>query len=246
MKISIVTVCRNSAATIGDTLRSVAAQRHRDIEHIVIDGASTDTTLEIVREHGTHVSCVLSEPDRGIYDAMNKGLALATGDFVGFLNADDAYANEKVLERIAGAASDSQSDVIYGDLVYVDQNDPVKVFRRWHSGAFAKSKLRFGWMPPHPTFYVRTQILKSQGGFDTRYRIAADYDCMMRSLLRPDARVAYVDDVLVHMRTGGASNHSLKAVVRKSREDLHIIRRQRLGGIFTLACKNLRKIPQLF
>jgi glycosyltransferase len=178
---------------------------------------------------------------------MNKGLALATGEFVGFLNADDVYADEKVLARIASAAAESQSDWVYGDLEYVDQNDPSKVFRHWQSGAFAPSKLRFGWMPPHPTFYARTEMLKSQGGFDTRYRISADYDCMMRSLMRTDARVAYVNEVLIRMRTGGASSsHSLMAVVRRCREDFNIIRRNRLGGIVTLACKSLRKIPQFF
>lgn len=246
MKVSIITVAYNCASTISDTLRSVASQTHKAVEHIVIDGASTDATLAIVNEYGAHVASVVSEPDSGIYEAMNKGLALATGEFVGFLNADDVYANEQVVARIAGAADELQSDVVYGDLVYVDQNNLGKVFRRWHSGTFAPSRLRFGWMPPHPTFYVRTQILKSQGGFDTRYRIAADYDCMLRTLMSPGAQVAYVDDVLVHMRTGGASNNSFNSVVRKSREDLDAIRRNGLDGVFTLACKNLRKVPQLF
>jgi glycosyltransferase len=250
MKVSVITACYNSAATILDTLRSVASQRDVQCEHIVVDGASKDATPVLVRQHGSHVALLVSEPDAGIYDAMNKGLALASGEWVGFLNADDVFADERSLARIALAAASGAGphrvDAVYGDLVYVSAADPEQVVRRWRSGAYAPDRLRFGWMPPHPTFYVRTAKLRRLGGFDTRFRIAADYDCMLRYLRCPAARVIYVEEVLVRMRTGGASNGSLRAVLRKSAEDLQAIRRNQVGGLLTLGCKNLRKLPQLW
>lgn len=242
MKISIVTVAYNSGRTIADTLHSVARQTHQSIEHIIIDGASTDDTLSQVKLHGTRVDRLLSEPDRGIYDAMNKGLALASGEFVGFLNADDTLAAPDTVARIANAAADV--DVIYGDLIYVHQVENDKRLRYWQSGQFAPSRLRFGWMPPHPTFYVRRSLLAQIGSFDVRLRIAADYDFMLRCLLHSGMRVAYIPDVLVKMRAGGASNRSLSAMWLKSAEDLNVLRRNQVGGIVTLMCKNLRKFPQ--
>jgi glycosyltransferase len=243
MKITVITVCYNSSATIAEALASVAAQRHPRVEHIVVDGGSRDGTQQIVRASGQRVAHLISEPDRGIYDAMNKGLSLATGDYVGFLNADDALADPSVLARIADAARD-QPDAVYGDLVYVRERRPDRVVRVWHSGSFHHDKLRRGWMPPHPTFYVRRELLGSLGLFDTGMRIAADYDFMMRCLSRPGTRAVYVPHVLVRMRMGGASNSSLRALRRKSAEDLVAIRRYGLGGWGTLLRKNLRKLPQ--
>ncbi len=245
MKITVITVCFNSAASIADTLDSVAAQSHPDIEHIVIDGASADETVAIVRDRGQHVARLISEPDRGIYDAMNKGLGLATGDLVGFLNADDMFAHRHVVASIARAAQgDPTADAVYGDIVYVRADRPDQVLRYWRSGEFTRSKLRFGWMPPHPTFYVRAAKLAEIGHFNDQLRIAADYDFVLRSLARPDARAAYVRDVLVRMRMGGASNRSIKAMLRKSQEDLWALKRSGIGGWPTLICKNLRKLPQ--
>ena len=244
MKLSIITVSYNSAATIGDTLRSVAAQTHPDIEHIVVDGDSTDATLDVVRAEGRHLARVLSEPDRGIYDAMNKGLRLASGDFVGFLNADDMLATPHTAARIADAAS--TADAVYGDLVYVHQDRPQAVLRYWSSGAFSPARLRFGWMPPHPTLYLRRSVQQALGEFDLRLRIAADYDFMLRCLGLPGLRVAYLPEVLIRMRTGGASNRSLAALRNKSREDLFALRKNGVGGWLTLLCKNGRKLPQFF
>jgi len=246
MRISIVTVAFNSAATIADTMRSVAQQTHGDIEHLVIDGASTDNTLEVVRDHGKQLATVLSEPDHGIYDAMNKGLALATGDFIGFLNADDMLASTEVVASIARAAAAPGIDAVCGDLVYVRKNRPDEVVRYWRCGQFTPSRLRFGWMPPHPTLYVRRALVDQLGGFDTRLRIAADYEFMLRYLGRPGTRVHYVPQVLVKMRMGGASNRSLGAVWRKSHEDLLALKRNEAGGLLTLLCKNARKLPQFF
>jgi glycosyltransferase len=246
LKITIVTVAFNSAETIGDTLKSVAAQTYADIEHIVIDGASKDGTVDLVRAQGSRVARLVSEPDRGIYDAMNKGLALASGDFVGFLNADDMLASSGVVASIAAAAAGPDIGAVCGDLVYVRKDHPDAVVRYWRCGAFARSRLRFGWMPPHPTLYVRRSLLADLGLFDTRLRIAADYDFILRYLNRPDMQVAYVPEVMVKMRLGGASNRSLQAVLRKSREDLLALRQNDVGGLFTLLCKNARKLPQFF
>jgi glycosyltransferase len=246
MKITIITVAYNSARTIGDTLDSVAAQTHPDIEHIVIDGASSDDTLAIVRARGARLARLVSEPDHGIYDAMNKGLALASGDFVGFLNADDMLVSMDIISSVAAAAAKPGIGAVCGDLVYVRQDQPDSVVRVWRCGAFARSRLRFGWMPPHPTLYVQRGLLAELGLFDTRLRIAADYDFILRYLNHPGMQVAYVPKVLVKMRLGGASNRSLRAVLRKSREDLIALRRNDVGGWFALLCKNARKLPQFF
>jgi len=243
MKVTIITVAFNSASTIGDTLASVASQTHPDIEHLVIDGNSTDATMDIVRRHGARVAKALSEPDRGIYDAMNKGLAMATGDLVGFLNADDVLNGPDAIAALVEAASPGR-DMVYADLVYVRADDLGRVVRHWRSGLFRRTSLRLGWMPPHPTFYVRRDVLRSVGEFDTQLRIAADYDFMLRCLCRPSVDVGYLPQVLVRMRTGGASNANLQSLLRKSREDLSALRRHRVGGWLTLIAKNLRKLPQ--
>ena len=243
MKISVITVAYNSAATIGDTLRSVAEQTHPEVEHIVIDGASTDRTLDVVRAEGRHVWQLVSEPDAGIYDAMNKGLRLATGDFVGFLNADDMFADRTVLEQLAVAMANA--DIVYGDLNYVDGHNSLRTVRRWRSGHFQQSRLAWGWMPPHPTFYFRLQMFRPER-FDVRYRIAADYDFMLRCLSQSSPRVAYLKQVLVLMRTGGASNRSLTALWQKSKEDYWVLRKNHLSGLFGLVAKIGRKLPQVF
>jgi glycosyltransferase len=242
VKITIITVAYNSAGTIADTLASVAAQTHADIEHIVVDGGSTDGTQAVVNARGSAVSRFVSERDAGIYDAMNKGLAMATGDWVGFLNADDAFAHTHIVAAIAKAAA-SDADVIYGDLLYVGE-ESGRTVRYWRAGRFQPRRLRLGWMPPHPTLYVRRSLMKTVGGFDTTLRIAADYEYMLRLLTRPSVRVRYLPQVLVRMRTGGASNRSARAVFVKSSEDLTALRRHRVGGWFSLACKNLRKLSQ--
>lgn len=246
MKISIVTVAFNSDRTIADTLRSVAVQTYPKVEHIVIDGASTDDTLQQVRQHGAHVAMLRSEPDGGIYDAMNKGLALASGDFVGFLNADDMLASPDAVAAIARAAAAPEIGAVCGDLVYVRADRPDEVLRHWRCGTYSPRQLRFGWMPPHPTFYLRRSLLEQVGGFDVRLRIAADYDFMLRCLRLPGMQLGYVSEVLVKMRMGGASNRSLRALLHKSSEDLQALRRNQVGGLFTLVCKNLRKLPQFF
>lgn len=244
MKISLITATFCCATTVGDCLASVARQTHRDIEHIVIDGASTDQTLPILQQHRSELATLVSEPDGGVYDALNKGLALCTGDAVGVLHGDDVLADERVLERIAAAFTDPAVVACYGDLVYVAKHNPARVVRYWRAGEFSEKRLRRGWMPPHPTFYARRSLYERAGGFDTDFRIAADYEFMLKMLSAATGKIAYLPEVLVRMRTGGLSNRSLGNLLQKSREDYRAIRRHRMGGVGTLVCKNIFKIGQ--
>jgi glycosyltransferase involved in cell wall biosynthesis len=246
LKISVITVVLNRRDTIEDTLRSVAIQSYGDVEHIVIDGCSSDGTLDVLNDCRNQIDVLLSEEDRGIYDALNKGIAMATGDVVGFLHADDVFADITVLSRIADAFADETVDATYGDLVYVREVDMARVIRHWSAGHFSKSKLMWGWMPPHPTFYVRRSIYTQLGGFDLRYRIAADYDTILRFLGRGKVRAAYIPEVLVKMRLGGVSNRSLANILLKSWEDYLCLRRNGVGGFGALVFKNLNKVGQFF
>lgn len=249
MKISVITATYNCGKTLRTTLESVASQTHPDIEHLVMDGGSEDDTLDLVRGWTAHPLTLESGRDKGIYDALNKGIAKASGDVIGFLHADDVLQDERVLEKIARAFEDPAVQAVYGDLVYVAPDDLSKVIRTWHSGEFHVRKLRQGWMPPHPTFYVRRSLYGRLGGFDLQYRIAADYDNMLRLLSGGDGRgvkAAYIPEVLVRMRTGGVSNRSLRNILQKSREDLRIARRNGVGGLRTVALKNLSKIGQFW
>ncbi len=244
MKVSVITVSFNSAATIGYTLDSVACQQGVDVEHVVVDGGSTDHTLQIIARSSDRRLCWQSEPDQGIYDAMNKGVARAKGDVIGFLNADDSFADDHVLSEVMRCFESPDVVAVYGDLVYVSADDGHRVVRHWRSGAYTPASLKFGWMPPHPTFYVRRSVFESIGRFDTSLRIAADYDLLVATLMDAKGRVAHVPRILVKMRTGGISNGSLRAVLRKSREDLAVIHGHRLWSLATLAFKNVRKLVQ--
>ena len=247
MKITVITVCFNSAAHIGDALTSIDSQRDVSLEHIIVDGASLDDTLAVVARHAAPWRTVVSEADRGIYDAMNKGIARASGDVVGFLNADDLLADSRALHDVAAEfEADPSLDAVYADLQYVAADDTQRTVRDWRSGHFSKKALRRGWMPPHPTFYARRAFLARVGGFNTRYRIAADYDLMLRCLLQPDVSARWLPRVVVRMRVGGVSNASVKAMWHKSMEDLRILRTHGVGGPGTLLCKMLQKLPQFF
>lgn len=243
IKISVITAVFNNCGTIADALDSILSQTHDEVEIIVIDGGSTDGTFEVLQAYADRIAVLVSEPDRGIYDALNKGLARATGEIVGFLHSDDVFADAQVLTRISGVFSASDVDAVYGDLEYVKKSAPEVVVRYWKSGEYSAGKLRHGWMPPHPTFYVKRAVYERLGGFDLSYRIAADYDCMLR-FLSSGIQAAYVPHVLVKMRLGGASNRSLKNILRKTAEDWRALRTNRIGGIGSLIWKNLSKLPQ--
>jgi glycosyltransferase len=244
MKISIITATWNCAATVGDCLDSVAAQTWANREHVVIDGASRDATVEVLEARRTQLSVLLSELDRGIYDALNKGIARASGDVVGFLHADDVYAHPDVLARVARAFADPLVSAVYGDLQYVRKDDTSRVVRHWKSSPFSRRRLRWGWMPPHPTLYVRREWYERIRGFDTSYRIAADYYSILQLFSQPGFKAVYLPEVFVKMRLGGASNRSLANIIRKSREDFHALRSTGVGGLGALAWKNVGKLGQ--
>lgn len=244
MKISVITATYNSRATIREAIESVLSQSWHDVEYIVIDGGSRDGTLDILEQYRDRFSYFVSEPDKGIYDALNKGIRAATGDIVGFLHSDDLFEDENVLASIVEAFKKSNADAVYGDLLYVRSNDPSKVVRYWKSGTFRRNSLTLGWMPPHPTFYVKRNLYESAGYFDTSFRISADYESVLRFLGKHRARLAYVNRVLVRMRVGGASNRSISNIIRKSREDWRAQRINGIGGVHTLVLKNLSKIGQ--
>lgn len=217
MKISVITVAYNSAKTIADTLNSVAVQTFRNVEHVVIDGASTDDTVALVRKHSNSNIIIISEPDAGIYDAMNKGIAIASGDVIGFLNSDDFYVDSFVLEKIAAAFQDDTVQAIYADLIYVSQNND-RVVRYWKSKPFIKGAFSKGWCPAHPTFYVRKSVIECFGLFDKKFKLAADFELMLRYIERGKIKTTYIPHILVHMRLGGASNESWKNISQQNNE----------------------------
>lgn len=225
IKFSIITVVFNAESTIADTIRSVAAQSYPHVEHIVVDGASTDATVAVARSTPGRVSTLISEPDDGLYHAMNKGIALATGDVIGFLNADDFYASTDVLECVA-AQLQGGTDSCYGDLCYVAQDDVSRVVRYWKSSNFAPGLFQRGWAPPHPTFFVKRSVYERLGGFKPEFGVASDVELMARYLEKARISTRYVPKILVNMRLGGASNRSLVGILRQNwqvRRALHSI-----------------------
>lgn len=222
LKVSIITVCFNSARTISDTIYSVANQDYTDIEHIIIDGGSTDGTMDIVIKANS-VTKYISEPDKGIYDAMNKGIAMATGDVIGTLNADDFYATSSAIDTVAKSFLDTQIDACFADLVYVDTNDTSQIIRYWKSNPFQPGAFKLGWMPAHPTFFVRSSIYKKYGVFDLRYQLAADMQLLFRLLEKHKINTVYLPEVLIKMRMGGATNKSIKNIFEQNREILSVL-----------------------
>lgn len=219
MKISIITVCYNSVETIEDTLKSIASQTYPHIEHIVIDGGSTDGALAVLERYRAQIAVLISEPDRGIYDAMNKGLARATGEVIGFLNADDYYAGPEVIATIARAFQREKGiEGVYGDLLYIDPKKSNRVVRYWQSNPFKPGAFLKGWCPAHPTFYVRKSVYDRYGVFDLNYKMGNDVELMMRFMECQGISTHYLPEVLVHMRVGGASNQSWKSIVLQNKE----------------------------
>jgi glycosyltransferase involved in cell wall biosynthesis len=245
LKISVVTVCYNSAEHIADAIRSVDAQTWPHIEHLVIDGASKDDTLAIVRSHSRPERTVVSEPDKGIYDAMNKGLRLATGDVIGFLNSDDFYADPQALERVAQAFSDPQVDAVYGDIVFVSREDETRVVRLWTSRPHTQGLCATGWMPPHPSLYVRRSAYEQHGDYDTAFPAAADFEMALRLLDKAGLKSAYIPFVQVRMRMGGQSTGGLRNIISGSREVSRACRKHGLpGGLGFVLKRLLVKVPQ--
>jgi glycosyltransferase involved in cell wall biosynthesis len=244
MKVSIITTTYNSARTIRDTVLSVRYQSHHDVEHIIVDGSSTDNTLNLAGYFG-HTGPLLSEPDKGIFDAMNKGVMMASGDIVGILNSDDFYSHAGVIEKVAEAFDNEDCDAVYGDLVYVDSCQVKKVLRKWIAGAYNKKLFYNGWMPPHPTFFVKKEVYEKYGLFNLDFKSSSDYELLLRFMLLKDIKVKYLPGVLVHMRAGGHSNSSIKNRLIAHLEDYNA---WRVNGIspkwYTIAMKPLRKLTQ--
>lgn len=240
MKITVVTVAYNSASTIADTVRSVAAQTHPDIEHLVIDGKSTDATVQVV-EANRHPRLVLSsEPDKGIYDAMNKGLDRASGDVVCFLNSDDQYASPEVLSRVAALMEEHGLDALCGDVGFFHGRDSTRIVRRFRSDRFRPDRFVWGWMPAHPALFLRTEVVRRVGHFKTDYRIAGDFEFMVRAFHGHVHRYRHLPEVLVLMRTGGVSTAGFRSKILLNRE---VLRACRENGLRTNIFKILSKYP---
>ena len=244
MRVSIVTATYNSAATIRDTVLSVNNQTYKNVEHIVVDNVSNDNTLNLLSHFG-HRGPLVSEPDRGIYDAMNKGVTMASGDIVGILNSDDFYPHGRVIQKVVDAFADGDCDAVYGDLVVVDPFEVTKVIRRWVAGIYNRKMFYNGWMPPHPTFFVKREIYEKYGTFNIDFKTSSDYELLLRFMLLKNIRVKYLPGIMVHMRAGGYSNKSIKHRLTAHKEDY---RAWKANGIspkwYTIAMKPLRKVKQ--
>lgn len=243
MTISIITITYNSAKSLQRALDSVQSQHYKDIEHIIVDGASTDGTKDLIAAYAKQHPNVrwVSEKDDGIYNALNKGIRMATGDVIGFLHSDDVLYSSDSIGHIAAAFGDETVDVVYGDLQYCNGG---KVVRRWKSNDFNPSALKYGWMPPHPTVYVRRKVYEQVGEYDEWFRISADFDMMIR-IFKAGYCSKYIPEVLVSMETGGASNKNTKARLSKTQEDYIVLKKNNVGaGYLTVACKQLRKVRQ--
>jgi glycosyltransferase len=244
MKISIITVTYNSVETLEYAIQSVLNQTYPHIEYIIVDGGSNDGTIALLEKYSAQISKWISERDNGIYDAMNKGIDLATGDYIGFLNSDDILASNDVISTLVNRASDTNADVLYGDLEYTLKNDPSKVVRYWESCEYISTKLKKGWMPPHPTVYVSKTMFEQVGKFDLSFKISSDYEFILRLFSHPGLKATYLNQLMVKMRIGGQSNRSIKNIVQKSVEDYRALQKNRIGGIMTLLIKNASKLGQ--
>lgn len=244
MHFSIITAVWNRRATLGDALASLDAQSYRKFEHVVQDGGSTDGTLALLAANSDRRMRLVSEPDGGIYDALNRAMTRASGDVIGLLHSDDFLAHEHVLRDVAALFEATGADAVYGDLDYVSAVDPRRIVRRWRSGTYSPDKLRRGWMPPHPALFLKRSVIERWGGYDTSFRIAADYDSILRYFGKGGISAAYLPQVLVKMRVGGTSNASFQQILRKSHEDYRALRQNEIGGLGTLARKNFSKIGQ--
>ncbi len=219
MKVSLITISFNAAETIEDTIQSVINQSYKNIEYIIIDGKSNDDTMSIINRYKNHIATVVSEKDKGLYDAMNKGISHCTGDIIGMLNSDDILANKDTINNLVKLFESEKADAIYGDLVYVDREDTSKVRRKWISKKYKKGAFKKGWMPPHPTFYVKRELYKYYGKFDLRFKTSADYELMLRMIHKHNIKLSYLPEIMVKMRVGGQSNVSIKNRLNANRED---------------------------
>jgi len=247
MKISIITAVYNNVRTISSCMESVLSQTHPDLEYIIVDGGSQDGTADVIRKYRKNIAKFVSEQDNGIYDALNKGIRMASGDVIGFLHADDLYADNTVIETVAANMALHDVDSCYGDLIYVQKDNTRRTIRYWKSCPYKEGLFQRGWMPPHPTFFVRRKVYEAHGVFDTSFRISADYELMLRFLEKNRISTVYIPEVLVKMRMGGASNRSFRNMMVKTAEDYRAWKVNSLRRRFyTIPFKNLSKVRQFF
>ena len=245
MKISIITVTFNSAKYLEDCIQSVIDQNFNNIEHIIIDGGSTDQTVAIIKKYKHKLAYWVSEKDNGMYDAINKGLQFATGDVVGMLHSDDILASPEVISLIAQSFENKNVDSVYGDLVYVKPDNINQVLRIWKGYNYKRSKFKFGWMPAHPTFYIRKAVVDKYGGYETHYYTASDYEFMARYLYRHKISCVYLPKLIVRMRNGGASNSSIYSRLRANRRDYLAMKNNKIPfPLIASVLKPIRKLPQ--
>ncbi len=245
MKVSIITVTLNSARYLIDCIDSVRSQDHPDIEHIIVDGKSTDGTVNIIRKNESHIAAWISETDRGMYDAINKGIALASGDIIGILNGDDMFASADVISKIVRCFDETGTDSVYGDLVYVDPVNTGKVCRVWKGLPYKRTRFRTGWMPAHPTFYIKRSLIEKYGPYENHYFSAADYEFMARYLFLHRVSSHYLPGIIVKMRNGGISNGSIYRRLRANRRDYLAMKKNKIPfSLIVSILKPLSKIPQ--
>lgn len=246
MKFSIITASLNSADTIRDAIESVAIQDHSDIEYIVVDGASRDDTMRIVGEYGAMIAKSISAPDENVYEAMNTGIGLASGDVIGFMNSDDFYASSDVISSVAALFEKTDAEAVYGDLYYVGREDVSRLVRYWRSSSFTPGSFARGWCPPHPTFFVRRSVYQQFGGFDPEFPVAGDVELMMRFLEVHRISSEYLPKVLVKMRMGGQTNRSIRNIVHQNRRVMAALRKHGLEDSWArfLACKAWSRVGQ--
>jgi glycosyltransferase len=245
--VSLITVTYNSRATIADTIRSVTSQTYSDIEHVIIDGSSTDDTLDIVRNTPNRISKIISEPDKGIYDALNKGIINSSGDIIGILHSDDLLASDIIIEEICKEFIQTSADIVYGDLIYINYVNKDKIVRYWRSRPFDRSLIIKGWMPAHPTMFIRREVYMKYGQYDLQYKISSDYDLILRLMQIRDLKFEYLPSIITKMRMGGVSNRNLRNLFLKSHEDYRIMKKNGFSNpLAILLRKNVSKLGQFF
>lgn len=246
MKISIITISYNSSKSILDTIKSINDQSFQNIEHVFIDGFSSDNTVEIIRLKSKRKNIIISEKDNGLYDALNKGVNLASGDIIGFVHSDDFLSSNNIIEEVVSMIKTENFDGVYGDLQYVDKSNTQKVIRNWKSCEFNKSLLKKGWMSPHPTLFLKKEVYLKHGLFDLSYKISSDYHFMLRVFSDSELKFGYLPKLITTMRVGGTSNRNLKNIIKKFREDYRAIKENNIGNFLTLIMKNTSKLKQFF
>jgi glycosyltransferase len=244
IKVSIITAVYNNREHLEECFSSVFSQTFQNIEFIVVDGGSTDGSVEIIQQNGQKIARWVSEPDKGIYDALNKGIGMASGDVIGFLHSDDLFYSSETIAHVAKAFETTGCEAVFGDLMYVSRDNPDRIIRYWKSNPFKASLLKQGWMPPHPTLFAKRQWYATKGTFRTDFCISADYDLILRLFSDKKFTTEYLPEVITKMRAGGASNRSLGNIYQKSKEDYIALLQSGVGGAWTLFMKNVRKVWQ--